>query len=119
MSETASARLSLWRGILMKCPRCGKGKLFGGYLKREAACPHCHESFEGLDADDGPAWLTIGLAAHIVIPLLIFLERGDLLPLWEEFMILAGVTIACVFLLLPVSKGFFIAAMWLTARKGA
>ncbi|WP_036284329.1 DUF983 domain-containing protein [Methylocystis sp. ATCC 49242] len=119
MGNATSPKKSLWRGIMMKCPRCGEGKLFNGYLKREAACPHCHESFDGLDADDGPAWLTIGLTAHIVIPLLIFLERGDLLPLWQEFSILAVVTIACALLLLPLSKGFFIAAMWLTARKSA
>jgi uncharacterized protein (DUF983 family) len=101
---------------MLKCPRCGEGKLFKGYLKREEICSHCHENFEDLDADDGPAWLTIGLAAHIVIPLLIFLEHGELLPYWQETSILVAVTIACVLLLLPVSKGFFIAALWLTSK---
>ncbi len=119
MNSETSPKASLWRGLMMKCPRCGKGKIFASYLKRKAACPHCHESFEGLDADDGPAWLTIGVVALIVVPLLIFLERNELLPIWQEASILIVVATACVLLLLPVSKGFFIAAMWLTARKSA
>jgi uncharacterized protein (DUF983 family) len=117
MTEELSTQRSLWRGIMQKCPRCGEGKLFRSYLKRAEGCSRCHESFEGLDADDGPAWLTIGLAAHIVVPLLIFLERGQLLPYWQEAAILAGVSVASVLLLLPISKGFFIAALWLTSKN--
>jgi uncharacterized protein (DUF983 family) len=118
MSEATSTPRTLLRGALMKCPRCGEGSLFKAYLKRSDACPRCGESFVGLDADDGPAWLTIGLAAHIVIPLLIFLERGELLPYWQEAAILIAVTIASVLLLLPASKGFFIAALWLIRKRG-
>ena len=119
MSEATSTPLTLLRGAMLKCPRCGEGKLFKSYLKREDRCPSCGESFEGLDADDGPAWLTIALVAHIVVPLLIILERGaQLMPYWEEAAILIVVTIVGVLLLLPVSKGFFIAALWLIRSRG-
>lgn len=117
MSEAASTSLTLWRGARMKCPRCGEGPIFGGYLKRADHCPRCGESFDGLDADDGPAWLTIGLVAHIVVPLLIFLERGPLMPYWREAGILIAVTIVSALILLPVSKGIFVAALWLINRK--
>jgi uncharacterized protein (DUF983 family) len=117
MTGAHSTSLTLWRGALMKCPRCGKGRIFRSYLKREDSCPACHESFEGLDADDGPAWLTIGLVAHIVVPLLIFLERGPLMPYWQEAAILVLATIVSALLLLPVSKGVFVAALWLINRK--
>lgn len=119
MSDDTPGKKSLMYGALLKCPRCGEGRLFKSYLKREDACPRCGESFGGLDADDGPAWLTIGLAAHIIVPLVIMLERGELLPIWLEISVLAAATIACVLALLPVSKGFFIAALWLIARKRA
>jgi uncharacterized protein (DUF983 family) len=71
----------------------------------------------GLDADDGPAWLTIGVTAHIVIPLLILLERWRMFGYGTEFLIVALVAIACVLLLLPLAKGIFIAALW-TIRSG-
>jgi uncharacterized protein (DUF983 family) len=116
-TRPASAPLALWRGARMKCPRCGEGAIFSAYLKRRAQCPACGESFEGLDADDGPAWLTIGLVAHIVVPLLIFLERGEPMPYWREAGVLVLVTIVATLALLPVSKGFFVAALWLIDRK--
>ncbi|GLI91351.1 DUF983 domain-containing protein [Methylocystis echinoides] len=119
MSDAASTPLSLWRGARMKCPRCGEGHIFRSYLKREDACPKCRESFEGLDADDGPAWLTIGLVAHIVVPLLIFLERGPLMPYWQEAAILVVVTIVSALIFLPISKGIFVAALWVINRKAA
>ncbi len=117
MSDAASPPHILWRGALMQGPRCGEGRIFRSYLKREDHCPKCRESFEGLDADDGPAWLTIGLVAHIVVPLLIFLERGPLMPYWQEAGILILVTIVSALILLPISKGFFVAALWLINRK--
>lgn len=117
MSDAAATAKTLWRGARMKCPSCGEGRIFAGYLTRNDACPKCRENFDGLDADDGPAWLTIALVAHIVVPLLIFLERGELMPYWQEAGILMLTTIVAALLLLPVAKGFFVAALWLINRK--
>jgi uncharacterized protein (DUF983 family) len=119
MSDAGATAKILWRGATRKCPRCGEGPLFTGYLTRAEACAHCKESFEGLDADDGPAWLTIGIVAHITVPLLIFLERGELMPYLQEAGILVVVTIVSALFFLPVSKGLFIAALWLIHRKPA
>ncbi len=116
-TRAVSTPLTLWRGARMRCPRCGEGRIFESYLKRRDHCPECGESFEGLDADDGPAWLTIGLVAHIVVPLLILLERGPLMPYWREALILVAVTIVAALVFLPISKGFFVAALWLINRK--
>lgn len=113
-----SLSTALLRGVLRKCPRCGVGSLFAGYLKRVETCPHCGESFDGVDADDGPAWLTIGLVAHIIVPLLIFLESAELLPYPVEMAVLLGVTIVASLALLPLCKGLFLAAVWsIAARK--
>ena len=66
MSDAPTLTKTLLNGVKLNCPSCGAGEIFASYLKRRDACPHCGESFVGLDADDGPAWLTIGIAAHIV-----------------------------------------------------
>ena len=116
MSDTVSTPQCLWRGARMRCPHCGDGALFTAYLKRADACPACGENFDGLDADDGPAWLTIALVAHIVVPLLIFLEMHATLLYWQEGLILMAVTIVSALALLPVSKGIFIAALWLMCK---
>ena len=117
MSDAAATARTLWRGACLKCPRCGAGSLFTRYLKRAQSCSACGENFEGLDADDGPAWLTIGVVAHIVVPLLIVLERSALLPYWQEAAILVAVALVTALLFLPVAKGIFVAALWLIHRN--
>ncbi|HEY8065562.1 MAG TPA: DUF983 domain-containing protein [Methylosinus sp.] len=112
-----STSVALLRGFLRKCPNCGSAALFDGYLKRVDVCPHCAESFVGVDADDGPAWLTIGLVAHIIVPLLIYLETRGTLSYGAEAALLLSVTTLCTLLLLPLCKGFFIAAVWSLSRK--
>lgn len=118
--ETSAApRLlrTLMNGLIGKCPACGDGSLFRAYLKRRDACPGCGESFEGLDADDGPAWLTISIVGHVVIPLLFFLEAYATLSYPVEAAILIAASIVTVLLVLPFAKGLFIANLWWNERK--
>lgn len=117
MTDTPTTLTCLMRGARGRCPACGAGKIFIAYLKPVERCPACGESFDGLDADDGPAWLTIGLVAHIAIPLLIYLEMHAALLWWREGMIVMTATVVSALALLPVSKGIFIAALWLM-KKG-
>lgn len=117
MTSAPSLNKSLLRGLALKCPKCGVGKLFRGYLKRQDSCENCQESFKGLDADDGPAWLTIGVVAIIVVPLLIALERSELFSYWQEMLIISLTSVAAALLILPLSKGVFIVALWLISRK--
>ncbi len=107
----------LLRGALRRCPQCGKGNLFQSYLKRREFCDHCGESFEGLEAEDGPTCLTIAITAHLVIPLLILLESKTSLSYAMESFILCLFTIICVLLILPIAKGAFIAFLWLIRKN--
>jgi len=112
MNASPSSKKSLLYGLRLKCPKCGEGKLFDGYLKLREECSHCHESFRDIKADDGSASPTIFVAALVTVPLLIVLERSEILPDWAVLSICLFVATATVFLVLPRSKGFFIAALW-------
>ncbi|HXY59119.1 MAG TPA: DUF983 domain-containing protein [Methylocystis sp.] len=122
-AQAAAARVAprlsrvLTSGFLGKCPACGEGSLFRAYLKRRDACPCCGESFQGLDADDGPAWLTIMIVGHVVVPLLYILETRAELSYPVEAAILIFVTIALVLYVLPFAKGLFISNLWWNERK--
>ena len=54
------------RGLARRCPHCGEGHLFDGYLKVARVCPSCGEELFHHRADDGPAYLTILIVGHIV-----------------------------------------------------
>lgn len=101
------------RGLLGRCPKCGHGKLFRRYLKQVDACAECGEALGHIRADDGPAWLTILVVGHIIVPLAFAVDGGKSWPFWAVTAVL--MTLA----LLPRAKGIFIAFIWKTGCSGS
>ena len=108
----------LARGFSKTCPRCGKEPLIKGYLKPQASCSACKEDFSHISADDGPAWLNLLIVGHVVMPLMLFFGRSDVVPLWLAILMLVVVTLIGVYFILPRAKGIFIALIWLTGATG-
>lgn len=54
-------------GIACRCPRCGEGPLFRGYLKVLPRCESCGLDLEFADSADGPAIFIIFVVGFIVI----------------------------------------------------
>lgn len=107
------------RGMLCRCPNCGEGKLFRAYLKPVEHCTHCEERLGHIRSDDGPAWLTIALVAHILAPILLALLPGNKWPMWMTMSLILIPTVALMLLILPRAKGLFIACIWRTGCIGA
>ena len=108
----------LARGSRKTCPKCGKGPRLKGYLKPQASCSACNEDFSHISADDDPAWLTLLIICHAVVPLMLFFGRSDVVPLWLAILMPAAVTLIGVYFVLPRAKGIFIALIWLTDATG-
>ena len=72
----------LWRGIQKRCPKCGIGAVLTGYLKPASSCSHCGEDFSHISADDGPAWLTLLIVGHAIVPLMLVFGRDNATPAW-------------------------------------
>ena len=108
----------LWCGFRKVCPQCGEGPLLEGYLKPLPNCSICNEDFSHISADDGPAWLTLLIVGHAVVPLMLVFGRSNYVPLWLAVLILSVVTLIGVYLVLPRAKGIFIALIWLTGATG-
>src|SRR5262245_66045977 len=56
----------LFASLLGRCPRCGLGRLFRGYLTLRPSCPACQLDFSGFQAGDGPAVFVILIVGAIV-----------------------------------------------------
>ncbi|MEM7074266.1 MAG: DUF983 domain-containing protein [Pseudomonadota bacterium] len=103
---------ALRRGFARKCPNCGSGPLFSGYLKLRDTCPVCHEDLSHARADDGPAYLTILLVGHVTIPFLhIAFTRWQPEPL-VLFAVFATISVTLSLYLLPRLKGAVVAFQW-------
>ena len=108
----------LWRGIQKRCPRCGVGAVLIGYLKPASSCSHCGENFSHISADDGPAWLTLLIVGHAIVPLMLVLGRDNATPAWFSITGLMLITLVGVYFILPRAKGAFIALIWVTGATG-
>ena len=58
---------SALRGIACRCPRCGKGSIYSGFLTLRPACDSCGLDFAFMDSGDGPAIFMIMISGAIVV----------------------------------------------------
>ncbi len=106
-----------WRGC---CPRCGERTLFSSYVKMAPACKACGLDFEPFRADDAPAYFTILLVGHIIVPAMLIVEKMWTPSLWVLAAIWPPLTLVLSLVLLPRIKGAVIAFQWaLNMRPGA
>ena len=73
--------------LLGRCPSCGRGPLFSGFLKPALACSACGLDFQSLDAGDGPAVFAILIVGAIVSGGALVLEASYQPPYWVHALI--------------------------------
>ncbi len=114
-----SMRQSILRGWLRKCPNCGEGQLFQGYLKASEHCPSCQEDFQYQRADDGPAWATMLITGHMLPPVVlgIYESYDNPNPIVVAIILVLFFTLITL-LMLPRIKGVFIAIQWANYMYG-
>lgn len=111
LAARPSRMTALRRGFARRCPCCGEAPLFRAYLKLIERCPRCGESYAAIRADDIPAYFTILVVGHLVVPILLVLVREDA-PNWLTLLVVAPLTLALTFYLLPHIKGCIAALLW-------
>jgi uncharacterized protein (DUF983 family) len=70
------------RAMKGRCPRCGDGRLFSGYLKIADSCDACGMSFKGHDTGDGPVVPILLIIGGIVVGLALAVEVVYEPPVW-------------------------------------
>lgn len=103
------AMLKGWRG---RCPRCGERHLFTAYVKMAPACRACGQEFEPFRADDAPAYFTIFVVAHVIVPLMLLVEKQWFPELWVHAALWLPGTLILSLVLLPRIKGAVIGLQW-------
>src|SRR4051794_12251242 len=107
------------RGFMGRCPECGQGRIFSGYLKVAEACDVCGQEFHHHRADDAPPYFTILIVGHLIGAMMLYVEeRNDELPLWLHAAVWPALTIALCLLLLPRVKGSLIGLQWALRMHG-
>ncbi len=99
-------------GARSRCPSCGTGELYRSYLKTVEQCAHCGEQIHHHRADDAPPYVTIALVGHLIVPLVLVVERAWHPAIWIHMALWLPLTVLLSLLLLPVAKGALIGLQW-------
>jgi uncharacterized protein (DUF983 family) len=106
------------RGLLGRCPECGRGKLFRAFLKVADRCPDCGEGLHHHRADDAPAYFVILIVGHIVVPLALLVEVACAPPYWLHAALWLPLTLALAIGLLQPIKGAIVGWQWANYMHG-
>jgi len=109
MNEIAPGPLPIGRGLRGRCPRCGEGKLFQGFLTLRRRCENCGLDFSFADAGDGPAVFVILLGGGIVVFAALLTEVLFQPPYWVHAVLWLPLILIVTLLPLRLIKGLLIA----------
>ncbi len=100
---------SAMRGIACRCPRCGRGKLYAGFLTLAPRCDACGLDYAFIDAGDGPAIFIIMLAGAVVVAAALIVEIKYQPPFWLHAVLWLPLIVATTLLPLRSMKSLLIA----------
>ena len=99
-------------GLACRCPRCGKGSLFEGFLTVRESCRDCGLDLKNEDSGDGPAVFIIFLLGGTVVPIALWIETLFAPPLWVHAVLWSAVVLGGTIGLLRPLKAVTIALQY-------
>ena len=109
----------LLAGLAGRCPNCGQGKLFAGFLQVAPACTACGYDFAKADSGDGPAEFIILIAGFLVAFGALFTEFTFHPPIWVHLVIWLPLTLVLSLGLMRPLKGVMLAAQFMNKASEA
>jgi uncharacterized protein (DUF983 family) len=99
-------------GLSGRCPRCGKGKLFEGFLALRPRCEHCGLDFSFADSADGPAFFVMFISGFIVAGSALVVEVVYAPPYWVHALLWGPLILLTTLVPLRPMKGLLIALQY-------
>lgn len=104
-------------GLRGRCPRCGEGPIFDGFLGLRPSCDVCGLDFAKADAGDGPAIFVIFIAGFLSVALAFIARYGWEWSLMAAFGVSVLFSLVTILALLRPLKSILIALQF--ANKAA
>lgn len=104
-------------GLKGRCPRCGEGRLFDGFLAVGKSCGNCGLDYSYADAGDGPAVFVILIIGFVMVGLALWAEVNLSPPLWVHLVVWLPLTAILALAALRLVKGVLLTLQY--ARQAA
>lgn len=99
-------------GLACRCPICGQGKLFDGFLKVRPSCAACGQDFSKSDSGDGPVVFVILVVGGLVAFLALYSILTTTWPIWVHLLIWLPLAVVLSLGAMRVFKSLLIAAQF-------
>jgi uncharacterized protein (DUF983 family) len=96
-------------GLLCRCPNCGVGRLYAGFLKVVERCDHCGFDFTRLNTGDGAAVFVMQIAGAPVVFGALFIQLAYNPPIWAMVAVALPLVAGLSLGLMRPGKGVMIA----------
>ena len=106
------------RGMRLRCPNCGEGRMFRAYLKVAPACGRCGEELHHERAHDAPPYIVITIVGHVIVTALLSVELAYQPPVWVHMALWLPLTVLLSLALLPPAKGAMVGVQWALRMHG-
>lgn len=106
--------LGVRRGLGLRCPECGQGRLFGRFLKVAESCEICGADNTRYPSDDAPPYLTIVIVGHVILPLAILSYESWFPSMWLNLGFWTFLAVLMTLAMLPFVKGAVVGFAWAT-----
>lgn len=111
-------RQAVMRGLQGRCPHCGRGRLFRGFLKPVDRCEACGEDLHHQRADDLPPYIVITIVGHVIVGGLLLAEKYGDWPMWLHMTLWPTLTVSLSIALMQPVKGGVIGLQWALRMHG-
>ncbi len=118
MIHERSLSAAFFNGLKCKCPACGQGKIFNGYIKVKHSCDTCGLELHHQRADDAPPYFTMLIVLHIVVSGILTVEQMYSPANWIQLVIWMPIATFLSFVLLRPIKGALIGIQWAKEMHG-
>jgi uncharacterized protein (DUF983 family) len=103
---------ALSAGLRCRCPNCGEGRLYRGFLTFKERCDACEADLTIADTGDGASFFVMFAALILIVPSAMFFEFAFRPPAWVHVLIWPPLTLGfCLTLLRPI-KALLFALQW-------
>ena len=97
---------------MCRCPACGQGRLYDGFLEIAQRCEVCGLELRAQDSGDGPAVFVILILGFIVVGLALWTEVAFEPPFWVHAIVWPPVILGGALLMLRPFKAILIALQY-------
>lgn len=103
--------------LAARCPRCGQGALFDGFLAVRARCAVCDLDLSAHDAGDGPAVFVILILGALTVGLAIWVEATFEPAYWVHMVLWPPLILGLALGMLRPLKAFLVAQQYTHRRE--